>query len=153
MSSNLWWFNSWRSPDSLPLSFLFPPQPSPPLLFTIPNSKKTYLSQNLKLLPPLVKVDQAVRDDVGDGRVDHREVGEEGAQVWDRAIAAMETFSKEVFDPALPDSPTVLNVFLQNFLQMMIFFPRCVGKLCRPLPAEETFTTDPFVSFPSLVWT
>ena len=56
----------------------------------VENCKKyqfIYLGQNLKLFPPLVKVDEAVGDDIRDGRVDHRQVGQEGAQVWYRAIA------------------------------------------------------------------
>ena len=49
--------------------------------------KMSHLGQNLELFPPLVKVDEAVGDDVRDGRVDHRQVGQESAQVWYRAIA------------------------------------------------------------------
>ena len=53
----------------------------------------SHLGQNLELFPPLVKVDEAVGDDVRDGRVDHRQVGQEGAQVWYRAIAEDEIVS------------------------------------------------------------
>ena len=57
------------------------------------TGKETHLGQNLKLFPPLVKVDEAVGDDIRDGRVDHRQVGQEGAQVWYRAIAEDEIVS------------------------------------------------------------
>ena len=47
-----------------------------------------YLSQDLKLLPPLVEVDELLLGDgVRDGRVDHSQVGQKGAQVGNRAVA------------------------------------------------------------------
>ena len=46
------------------------------------------LREHLELLAPLVEVDESlVGDGVGDGRVDHGQVGEEGAQVRDGPVA------------------------------------------------------------------
>ena len=59
--------------------------------------KETHLGQDLELFPPLVKVDEAVGDYVRDGRVDHRQVGEEGAQVWYCAIAVQKIVFNIVF--------------------------------------------------------
>ena len=92
-----------------PLTSLHPsPPPSPyPHILTLvflryaillPHLRKeTHLGQDLELFPPLVKVDEAVGDDVRDGRVDHRQVGEEGAQVWYRAIAVQKIVFNIVF--------------------------------------------------------
>ena len=75
-------------PPSIPISFPFLAAVFLCYAIFCPISrKKSHLSQNLKLFPPLVKVDEAVGDDVRDGCVDHRQVGQEGAQVWYRAIA------------------------------------------------------------------
>ena len=38
-----------------------------------------------------------------------------------------------------PDGPTVLNMFLKHFLQVMIFLPGSFRKLRRPLPATTNF--------------
>ena len=38
-----------------------------------------------------------------------------------------------------PDGPTVLNMFLKHFLQVMILLPGSFRKLRRPLPATTNF--------------
>ena len=38
-----------------------------------------------------------------------------------------------------PDGPTVLNMFLKHFLQVMILLPGSFRKLRRPLPAKANF--------------
>ena len=38
-----------------------------------------------------------------------------------------------------PDGPTVLNMFLKHFLQVMILLPGSFRKLRRPLPAKTNF--------------
>ena len=45
------------------------------------------LRDDLELLPPLVKVDEAVGKGVVDGSVDHRQVSQERTQVRDRSVA------------------------------------------------------------------
>ena len=73
----------------------------------------TNLCKNFKLLPSLVKVDEPLVDNVGHGRVDHDEVGEEGAQVGDGAVA---------------DSLGVLLVLLEDLLQVGVVISSCGGK-------------------------
>ena len=38
-----------------------------------------------------------------------------------------------------PDGPTVLNMFLKHFLQVMVLLPGSFRKLRRPLPAKTNF--------------
>ena len=81
-----------------------------------------YLRQHLKLFAALVKVDEALGDDVGYGRVDHDEVREEGAQVGNGPVA----------DPA-----GVLLVLLQHLLQVVVLLSRGVREPRRPLPHQQ----------------
>ena len=44
------------------------------------------LRQNFELFSTLIKVDQPVGDHVPDGRVNHGQVGQKGAEVWNRSV-------------------------------------------------------------------
>ena len=95
----------WCQADSLP-SFLFPLPTSTTFLICLPLSNSLpillpssvlasrvtnrvlYLCQDFELLSPLIKVDQAVVDDIRNGRVNHGQVSQEGAKVGDCPITA-----------------------------------------------------------------
>lgn len=69
------------------------------------------LSEHLELFAFLVEVDEIVGCDVGNGSVNHCEVGEERSEIWNRAVT-----NKHV-------------LLLKDFLQVTIVFANRVSKL------------------------
>ena len=121
-------------------------------------SSSPYLGQHLELLPPLVEVDESVGDLVGDGGVDHGEIGEEGAEVGDGAVTGegvalhgkanlvgfrktRDCLSRSIESKScswlLPDGSAALVVLLQHLLEVVILLPRRVRELGRALPEES----------------